>query len=77
MLGGSVRNRQVAPRRPEVMRLPGNRLLILYRGDILRYPVLATKIDYRLIRHWSLLVGRHQGSYFLATVASNALRYMV
>jgi type IV secretion system protein VirD4 len=36
----------------EVMRLPGNRSLILYRSDILRYPVLATKINYRALRHW-------------------------
>jgi type IV secretion system protein VirD4 len=36
----------------EVMRLPGNRSLILYRSDLLRYPVLAQKINYRAWRHW-------------------------
>jgi len=36
----------------EVMRLPGNRALALYRSDILRYPVLATKINYRSWRHF-------------------------
>lgn len=36
----------------EVMRLPGNRSLVLYRSDILRYPVLARKINYRALRHW-------------------------
>jgi len=35
----------------EVMRLPGNRSLILFRSDILRYPVLASKINYRAWRH--------------------------
>jgi type IV secretion system protein VirD4 len=34
------------------MRLPGRRPLILYRSDILRYPVLPTKINYRSFRHW-------------------------
>ena len=36
----------------EVMRLPGRRPLILYRSDILRYPVPAAKINYRSFRHW-------------------------
>lgn len=35
----------------EVMRLPGKRSLILFRSDILRYPVLASKINYRAWRH--------------------------
>jgi type IV secretion system protein VirD4 len=35
----------------EVMRLPGNRSLVIYRGDMLRYPVLANKINYRSWRH--------------------------
>lgn len=35
----------------EVMRLPGKRSLILYRSDVLRHPVLATKINYRALRH--------------------------
>lgn len=36
----------------EVMRLPGNRALAFYRSDVLRYPVLATKINYRSWRHF-------------------------
>lgn len=36
----------------EVMRLPGSRSLIFYRSDILRYPVLGKKINYRALRHW-------------------------
>lgn len=35
----------------EVMRLPGKRSLVLYRSDILQFPVLATKINYRALRH--------------------------
>jgi type IV secretion system protein VirD4 len=35
----------------EVMRLPGNNSLVLYRSDVLRHPVLATKINYRAWRH--------------------------
>ena len=31
----------------EVMRLPGSRSLVLYRSDILRFPVLARKVNYR------------------------------
>ena len=36
----------------EVLRLPGRRSLVLYRSDILRYPVLASKVNYRSWRHW-------------------------
>jgi type IV secretion system protein VirD4 len=36
----------------EVIRLPGRNALIFYRSDIMRYPVLATKINYRQWRHW-------------------------
>ena len=36
----------------EVMRLPGHRSIILYRSDILRFPVLARKVNYRAWRHW-------------------------
>jgi type IV secretion system protein VirD4 len=36
----------------EVMRLPGNRSLVLYRSDVVRYPVLARKINYRALRFW-------------------------
>lgn len=35
----------------EVMRLPGKRSIVLYRSDILRYAVLATKVNYRAWRH--------------------------
>lgn len=31
----------------EVMRLPGRRSIVIYRSDILRYPVLASKVNYR------------------------------
>jgi len=37
----------------EVMRLPGRRSIVIYRSDILRYPVLASKVNYRSWRHWS------------------------
>lgn len=36
----------------EVMRLPGDRSLVLYRSDVLRYPVLAKKLNYRAWKHW-------------------------
>jgi len=36
----------------EVMRLPGRRSIVMYRSDILRYPVLASKVNYRSWRHW-------------------------
>ncbi|MET4493556.1 type IV secretion system protein VirD4 [Bradyrhizobium sp. LA7.1] len=36
----------------EVMRLPGNRSLVLFRNDILRHPVLASKVNYRAWRYW-------------------------
>jgi type IV secretion system protein VirD4 len=36
----------------EVMRLPGNRSLVLFRSDVLRHPVLASKVNYRSWRHW-------------------------
>jgi type IV secretion system protein VirD4 len=36
----------------EVMRLPGSRSLVLYRSDILRFPVLARKVNYRAWWHW-------------------------
>ncbi len=36
----------------EVMRLPGNRSLVLYRSDVLRHPVLASKVNYRAWRYW-------------------------
>ena len=36
----------------EVLRLPGRRSLVLFRSDILRYPVLASKVNYRSWRHW-------------------------
>jgi type IV secretion system protein VirD4 len=43
---------RVQPRdRPEVLRLPGRRSLVLFRSDILRFPVLAFKVDYRSWRH--------------------------
>ncbi len=35
----------------EVMRLPGHLSLVFYRSDILRFPVLARKINYRQWRH--------------------------
>lgn len=35
----------------EVMRLPGNRSLVLFRNDILRHPVLASKVNYRAWRY--------------------------
>ncbi|MCK1449604.1 type IV secretory system conjugative DNA transfer family protein [Bradyrhizobium sp. 35] len=31
----------------EIMRLPGTRVIVLYRSDILRFPVLASKVNYR------------------------------
>ncbi len=37
----------------EVLRLPGKRSIILYRSDILRFAVLATKVNYRDWRHVS------------------------
>ncbi|OYX78590.1 MAG: hypothetical protein B7Y77_02190 [Bradyrhizobium sp. 35-63-5] len=36
----------------EIIRLPGNRCLILYRGDVVRHPVLARKVNYRSWRHY-------------------------
>jgi type IV secretion system protein VirD4 len=36
----------------EVLRLPGRRSLVLFRSDVLRYPVLASKVNYRSWRHW-------------------------
>jgi len=36
----------------EVMRLPRNNALVIYRSDVLRYPVLARKINYRALRYW-------------------------
>jgi type IV secretion system protein VirD4 len=36
----------------EVLRLPGRRSLVIFRSDILRYPVLASKVNYRAWRHW-------------------------
>ena len=39
----------------EVMRLPGRRSIILYRSDILRHPVLASKVNYRSWRYWRWL----------------------
>jgi type IV secretion system protein VirD4 len=36
----------------EVLRLPGRRSIILYRSDILRFPVLASKVNYRSWWHW-------------------------
>lgn len=36
----------------EVMRLPGNRSLVLFRSDILRHPVLASKVNYRAWRYF-------------------------
>ena len=39
----------------EVLRLPGKRSIVLFRSDILRYAVLATKVNYRdwrYIRWW-------------------------
>lgn len=36
----------------EVLRLPGNRSVVMYRSDILRYPVLATKVNYRAWYHF-------------------------
>ena len=36
----------------EVMRLPGRRSIIIYRSDIVRYPVLASKVNYRSWRNW-------------------------
>jgi len=47
----------------EVMRSPGNRSLILYRSDILRDPVLATKINYRALRHWYWWEGTTRGHH--------------
>ncbi|MDD1532705.1 hypothetical protein DCM78_25055 [Bradyrhizobium sp. WBOS04] len=35
----------------EVMRLPGKRAIVMYRSDILRYPVLASKVNYRSWRN--------------------------
>jgi type IV secretion system protein VirD4 len=35
----------------EVLRLPGNRALVLYRSDVLRHPVLASKVNYRAWRY--------------------------
>lgn len=34
------------------MRLPHNDALMIYRSDVLRYPVLARKINYRALRYW-------------------------
>ncbi|WP_459591388.1 type IV secretory system conjugative DNA transfer family protein [Bradyrhizobium diazoefficiens] len=39
----------------EVMRLPGRRSLVLFRSDVLRHPILASKINYRgwrYVRWW-------------------------
>jgi type IV secretion system protein VirD4 len=36
----------------EVLRLPGRRSLVLFRGDVVRYPVLASKVNYRSWWHW-------------------------
>ena len=36
----------------EVMRLPGNRAIVLFRSDVLRHPVLARKVNYRSWRYW-------------------------
>ncbi len=36
---------------PEVLRLPGRRSLVLFRSDVVRYPVLASKVNYRSWRH--------------------------
>lgn len=36
----------------EVLRLPGSRSIVLYRSDLLRYPVLAAKINYRSWWRW-------------------------
>lgn len=35
----------------EVMRLPGRRSLVLFRSDVLRHPILASKINYRAWRY--------------------------
>ncbi|WP_213290547.1 type IV secretory system conjugative DNA transfer family protein [Bradyrhizobium sp. sGM-13] len=35
----------------EVMRLPGKHAIVIYRSDILRYPVLAAKVNYRSWRN--------------------------
>lgn len=35
----------------EVMRLPGHRSLVLFRSDILRHPILASKVNYRAWRY--------------------------
>jgi type IV secretion system protein VirD4 len=42
----------------EVMRLPGRRSIVIYRSDILRHPVLASKVNYRSWRNW-----RWRGKY--------------
>ncbi|MFQ3454118.1 type IV secretory system conjugative DNA transfer family protein [Bradyrhizobium sp. UFLA01-814] len=39
----------------EVMRLPGRRSLVLFRSDVVRHPILASKINYRgwrYVRWW-------------------------
>jgi type IV secretion system protein VirD4 len=46
---GTIRDRAVAAV-PEVLRLPGRRSIVIFRSDILRYPVLAS--NYRSWRHW-------------------------
>jgi type IV secretion system protein VirD4 len=53
----------------EVMRLPGRRSIVIYRSDILRYPVLASKVNYR---SWRIRRWRGMYDVWPATPASRA-----
>jgi type IV secretion system protein VirD4 len=55
----------------EVMRLPGRRAIVVYRSDILRYPVLASKVNYR---SWWHLRWRGQFDSWLTSRASRHAR---
>lgn len=55
----------------EVMRLPGRRAIVIYRSDILRHPVLASKVNYR---SWCNLRWRGKFDSWPATPASKAVR---
>lgn len=55
----------------EVMRLPGRRAIVIYRSDILRHPVLASKVNYR---SWRNLRWRGKYDTWPATQASITAR---
>ncbi|WLB57444.1 type IV secretory system conjugative DNA transfer family protein [Bradyrhizobium japonicum] len=54
----------------EIMRLPGRRAIVIYRSDILRHPVLASKVNYR---SWRNLRWRGLYDTWPATRASRAV----